>query len=749
MTAALGGIDLRLLGPACARRDGVEIALGSSRRAAVLSVLALHANHAVSRDRLVGEVWGDDPPASATDTVYTYVSTLRRALEPGRDRWSAGGILTSGSGSYSLRVDEQAVDVFRFEALRERGKRHRAAGDHPAECAALEAALGLWRGEALSGIPGPFAEAQRLRLGELRLATMERHAALLVELGRRDEAIAVLRALVAEHPLKERLHAMLMGALHAGGRTLEALGVHDHVRDLLVEELGTEPSADLRTVRGRILADVGGAPAAGDPAPLAGRDAELDILRRAIAGVAAGRGGSVRFEGAPGMGKSALLRAALRRPVPPGCRVAHGGGDEASRHTTLGVLLECLQSTGASRALAREIYVLSGADPIDRAVAAVRAAAAAAPLILVVDDLQWVDPVSLRVWQALHPLTRELPLLLVAAARSGSGGMVAVPADVVVELPALPPDAARALVDAASPERRDTRETDRILRSAGGNPCYLRHLARSGPGGDGDAGTLPPDLIAAVHAHLAGLPEPTRQLLTAVSFLGEPCSVAELAVVTGRPAGELLPGVAAARAAGVLTGPGRQLRFRHPVVGRALHDGTPVALRTMLRRSFAERIAEAGGSPRRVVAQLLAGRVPLDEGTSRWLAAHLPELADHAPEAALDLLRRARAQPGLSEPARLMLMPWLARLLFGQEHNAVAEAAWVAARATTPELRAEMLWVVACCHELYGEPAAAAEIARSVLSGGDLPEHWLDLFRMMLLLRPASVRRPGAMVPAS
>jgi len=122
-------MDLRLLGPVRAWRDETELLLGSARRGAVLAVLALHAGHAVSRQQLVTALWGDEPPASATGNVYTYVSTLRQVLEPGRDRWSAGQLLTSGGGTYCLHVRKQDVDVFRFESLREESRRHRSAGE--------------------------------------------------------------------------------------------------------------------------------------------------------------------------------------------------------------------------------------------------------------------------------------------------------------------------------------------------------------------------------------------------------------------------------------------------------------------------------------------------------------------------------------------------------------------------------------------------------------------------------------------
>ncbi|MFI7539833.1 BTAD domain-containing putative transcriptional regulator [Actinoplanes sp. NPDC049599] len=757
MTAAHEGMDLRLLGPVRAWRGEAELPLGSARRAAVLAVLALHAGHAVSRQQLVTALWGDEPPASATGNVYTYVSTLRQVLEPGRDRWAAGQLLTSGGGTYCLHVREQDVDVFRFEALREESRRHRSAGDRRAELAALEAALHLWQGEALFGVPGPYAAAQRLRLTELRLASAERQAALLLELGRNDEAIAALRLLVQAYPLQETLHGMLMTALHASGRRAEALRVHDHLSEVLLEETGTEPSAALRAMRLRILTGAGeqavpvrgpATPAApAEPAPLIGRDAEAGLLRRAQLDVAAGRGRSIRIEGTPGMGKSTLLAAALRATAPPGCRTGWGVGDELAQRMPLGVLLECVESAmsgDATRDLVRQLFTVAadaldgpGPQTVERAVALVRQAASEAPLILVADDLQRADTTTLRVWATLYELTRELPLLLVASARPGNPGLYGVPADEIVTLAPLTPQEATALVRAVTPEPFDPRVLHRLLADAGGNPYYLRHLAAAPREGGGYRGAPPAELVAAVDAHLATFGEDTRHVLRAAAFLGDHCTVAEVAAVTDQEPAELHRIIEPARAAGVLTGERETLVFRHRIVARVLHESTPAALRIMLHRSFAGKIAEVGGAPERVVGQLLAGPVPLDSGASRWLAQHIEQLSARAPQVAVSMLKRVRTEYALDEETRLGLTAWLARLLDQQRANAVAEAGWVAARTTDVELEAEMQWIMANSHDRLGEHVAAADVARSALSARRLPEPWLNRFRTLITrLRP-------------
>ncbi|WP_199514964.1 BTAD domain-containing putative transcriptional regulator [Nucisporomicrobium flavum] len=753
MSAEHEGIDLRLLGPVRAWRDGTELPLGSARRTAVFSVLALHAGHAVSREQLVAAVWGEDPPASATGNVYTYVSALRQVLEPARDRWAAGQMLTSGGGTYRLHVRPQDVDVFRFEALREESKRSRRAGDLHGELAALESALRLWHGEALAGVPGPYAEAQRLRLTELRLATAERQAAVLSGLGRHDQAVTVLRGLVERYPLQENLQDMLMAALHASGRRTEALGLQAQRSGATRVTAGGEDTTGAALQRTT------------DRAALIGRDAEVRFLRRAAAEAAAGRGRSIRIEGSPGMGKSALLTVALRGATPVGCRTGWAVGDELARRMPLGVLLECVESAMAgdtARTVVKQLFTIAAdtldgviAGTVDRAVAVIRQAAEEAPLILVADDLQWADPGTLRVWAALHEFTAELPLLLVAAARPGFGELDGIPADEVLDLAPLTTEAATALARAVAPEPPDGETLRRLLGDAGGNPYYLRHLAAAEPGDDRAA--IPADLVTAIGTQLASFTEETRQLLRAIAFLdaadaedateqpqqdttrGEParCTVGEVAAVTGRPADELLRALEPAVAAGLVARSGDRLTFRHPVVCRVLHEGTPASLRVMLHRSFAERIADAGGPPERVVAQLLAGPVPLDGPVSRWLSEHIEQLAGRAPRIAVTVLQRVRSQHVADPGERLVLTAWLARLLLRQGVNAVAEANWVAARTADLDLEGEMRWVAAVAHERRGEYDAAAEIARSVLSERRIPVRWLDRFRILITrLRP-------------
>jgi DNA-binding SARP family transcriptional activator len=704
-------------------------------------MLALHANQSVSREELINAVWGEDVPASATGNVYTYVSELRRALEPSRDRWSAGQVLTSGGGSYCLHVAEDDIDVMRMYSLLEQARSQRIAGDVPGQLASIETGLALWHGDALAGVPGPHAAAQRLRLTELRLAGQERYATLLIEVGRYDEAIDTLRRLVEDHPLRENMHGLLMTALHRNGRRAEALQMYHDLRELLIEETGSEPGEGLRQMHDEVLGDDPGIPAEPiDPPPapattLVSRGPLLDRLRRAVAGLASGRGGSLWFDGEPGVGKTALLAEGLRNVAAVGARRGWAAGDELAQRIPLSLLLDCLDAADPGdeiRARLGELRDETGNSIVERTVALVRDVCATRPLVLVLDDLQWADESTLLAWRSLHQLTRHLPLLLVAAGRpSTRNRSLTLLRRVVAEqgaeiLPVGPLDEAESVELARRLAPNLGRPAlDQAVTDAAGNPYYLQHLVT--------AEGLHPALIAAVGAHLDGYGEDTRHILRTIAFLGDGCTVSDVAAVTGRPMPDLMRIGQEMLAAGLLVADGGpQLAFRHPVVRRVLHEGTPTALRVMLHRAVAEKIAESGGNPERVVAQLLAGPVPIDAWAGRWLADNVEQLAARAPEQAIAILRRATTGTITEAATRESLTAWLARVLFWQGDGADTEAGWVAARSSDPELVAEMRWVIALSHHRRAEHVSAVDGLLAALRDGAIPERWQERYRLLL-----------------
>jgi predicted ATPase/DNA-binding SARP family transcriptional activator len=233
--------------------QGHPLALGAPKQSAALVVLLLHANDVVSSDRLIQQLWGDESPPTASKSLQVHISRLRRALR--RAGAEAAERLVTRPGGYLLRVAPGELDVECFERLvREAdglvaAERWEAAGGH------LREALELWRGDPLSDFSyEPFAQTEIARLAELRLSTLEQRIAVDVALGRVAVVIGELERLVREHPYRERLQGQLMLALYRTGRQADALAVFREVRSRLIDELGIEPSAELRELQGAILA---------------------------------------------------------------------------------------------------------------------------------------------------------------------------------------------------------------------------------------------------------------------------------------------------------------------------------------------------------------------------------------------------------------------------------------------------------------------------------------------------------------
>jgi DNA-binding SARP family transcriptional activator len=235
-------LEFRLLGTLEAANGGS--ALGGRKQRTLLAYLLLHRNEAIPRDRLIDALWPEDPPATAAHALDVYVSRLRKSL-------GVDGLFETRGGSIRLNVSDEVVDAASFEQLVAAARRAEAPIDR---LGSLEQALALWRGRALADLlDEPALRPGRERLEEERLVAEEERFDAMLALSRHDEAVGALQALASEHPLRERPRRLLMLALYRAGRQNEALDVYRNFRRLLSDELGLEPSSDLRELEAAVL----------------------------------------------------------------------------------------------------------------------------------------------------------------------------------------------------------------------------------------------------------------------------------------------------------------------------------------------------------------------------------------------------------------------------------------------------------------------------------------------------------------
>jgi YVTN family beta-propeller protein len=242
-----------ILGPLEVSDDrGRPIALGARKQRAVLAILLLHTNEVVASDRVIEELWSGEPPATAAKSLQVHISRLRSALAEGK---AGHERIVTAIGGYRLRVEPAELDRDRFEQLVAEGNEAADAQAWELASARLDEALALWRGRPLSDFEYDlFAQAEISRLSELQVAAAERRIEAGLALGHEAQLIGDLERLVREHPYRERLRGQLMLALYRSGRQADALAAYRDARAVLVEELGIEPSAELRELHETILA---------------------------------------------------------------------------------------------------------------------------------------------------------------------------------------------------------------------------------------------------------------------------------------------------------------------------------------------------------------------------------------------------------------------------------------------------------------------------------------------------------------
>jgi DNA-binding CsgD family transcriptional regulator len=497
-----------------------------------------------------------------------------------------------------------------------------------------------------------------------------------------------------------------------------------------------------------------------------GRERELAVLRAAIEALGRGEGTVVWVEGEPGIGKSALVAEALSAVSQPGWDVGWGGAEQLTARLPLRVMQECLQvrlsSPDARRARAAALLrsrlsePLSGGDGSVDGVEVLLTLAdelcAAAPTVLVVDDLQWADEASLAVWHQLAASISQLRLLLIGTSRPipnrpevrQTRAAVIRRGGQLITLEPLPEADVAALVTemvGASPGEG----LRRLTAQAAGNPLYVRELvdallreqavrvtpmAEVVPSWE----QLPISLAAVLDDRLSSVSAETAQTLLTATLLGERFAVKDLAAVLSRPASDLAAGLEEAVAAGILDGSGVELAFRHPLLRQALYENMPAALRTALHAEAAGVLAGAGADPLSV-AQQLSGAGHAVKGWARaWLIQNAPVLTTRATQLAASLLRREldwtpsddEAWDGLAAS-----LVW-ALLAAGSHEEAAERASRALTTMTDPVRRAETYRVLARAQASARHNADAIATIRQALASADLPPGWRA--RMLVVL---------------
>ncbi|MBI5088274.1 MAG: AAA family ATPase, partial [Actinobacteria bacterium] len=603
--------------------NGDPVDVGGPQSRVVLAALIAAGGRPVTPDALMETVWGDSPPASAAGTVQSYISRLRRSLE--------GTDLTLDHAGYRLDLSAHTVDLRRFEELSNAGQGELAAGRPVAARRMLTDALALWRGPALVELVDQGrALAQAATIEEQRLIALEARIDAYLALGRHTHVVGELQVLAADHQLREGLHARLALALYRGGRQAEALRALADVGRVLRDELGLEPSRELRDLEQRILDH----DPALDPPPLAtvrmdepvgnpfvGRQRELQEMLDVYA-LAADDAQFVVLEGDPGIGKTRLAGELAAAVAARGSLTVWARANELGATQALWPWLEALRAVIASVGDAPAVLdgLIAGDaelrpsrgtanqfERFDALAALFERAGTAAPMVVVLDDLQWCDPASLELLRFLVTRLRRGVVVVVTVrtleigrrdeVTDALGAIARRPGSRRLRLDGLSLAATAELLDALSSEDVDSELPERIHHRAEGNPFYTLELARLLDEPGGVDGEVPATVRDAVRRRLSLLPEPTVDLLAVAAVVGRDIDLPTVAAVARLEIGQCVDRLDPAAECRMLVADpaaATSLRFSHALVREVLLDGLTPLRRAQLHLQVADAMEQSG-----------------------------------------------------------------------------------------------------------------------------------------------------------
>lgn len=635
--AARSDLDLCLLGPLRVSAGGSEVSLGGPRQMAVLARLMVTPGQVVSMEQLIDSVWDGGEPARPHVTVRSYVSNLRRAIEPKRRRRAADSCIASSPPGYRLAVQPAAIDWIRFQRLLDEARALAADGDDQAAVVMLRRALGLWRGEACAGLPASEVfEAHRVRLTALRQTAVELLYESLLNQGQHDAVATDIEAAIVADPLRERLTELGMLTLYRAGRQSEALALGQRLRERLRDGLGIDPSPAIEQMELRILnhdrtlhiepvaqdeerAEEPDAPP-GQPTPAGtgtagpvGRRAarrKLAEIDRALDG---GRLAAAAVVGEAGSGKTVLVRELTERLADGGARIARAstvsespaplwpwaqivldlidGDPRPVGELTAG--LEALAGLGRSVAnalgLPDEARPATPADTILAVSGLVARSARHTPVVLVLEDLDRADRASVTMLEYVISALTDEPVGIVATWPEPDADTGPVPSALrglgrlpdLHRIDLLPMDAAEIGELAASFGVDLTpQQITAIRRRSGGNPRFAIELLSAMHDGQFP---LSPALRALVVDRVERVHPLALAVLRSAALFRGPFAADDVAPLHPGGSEPTERVIAAALRAGVLAEDDPSLgtcRFRHPLVQEVLAvDLEPGSLR--------------------------------------------------------------------------------------------------------------------------------------------------------------------------
>jgi DNA-binding SARP family transcriptional activator len=637
-------VEVRVLGPVTAGLDGAELDLGTPKQRALVAALALSAGRPVPVDTIVDLLWGDAPPAGVAGTLQAYVSGLRRVLEPERERRAPATVLVTASPGYALRLAPGALDAERFEQVVD--EQHRrvqlVSGVGPAvlsgtelgECVAqLDQALALWRGAPYVELgDAPAAAAERTRLEELRLVALEDRAVADLALGHHSTVAADLEAMTAAYPLRERLWSLRALALTRSGRQADALQVLREVRDVLDEELGIEPSAELRDLQTAVLRQDSAldwvapprqpgapvvplrprppapAPGTGPEWPMVGRDDDLAALRDAWDRASGGAATFVVLTGEAGIGKSRLAAELVALARGDGAAVCVGRCSQDDGAPPLWPWGQILEPLGAELPYTDDEDDVAQFAAFQRIVQTIRDGAREKPVVVAIDDLHWADPCSLRVLRLLVETVEDDALLVLTTWRD-SPDLEPALGDVAEalarrhavrrELGGLASGDVAEVFASVARNRPNAEQAEALVERTDGNPFFVVEYARlAGERADLDRLLTEEQPPAGVHEvlmrRLARLPDETVAALRTAAVIGRRFDAATLSRAAGVDEDDLLDIVEPAEAAGLVreVGIGR-FTFAHALVRDTLVSGLSASRRARAHARVAEALEDS------------------------------------------------------------------------------------------------------------------------------------------------------------